>query len=52
MKHLLSGLAAIAGFVLLSGCGTTTAKVPDAAATAPLPTEVIHESNAGVARVE
>jgi hypothetical protein len=51
MKHLLGGLVAIAGFVLLSGCGTTKAKVPDAAATAP-PAEVIHESNAGVARVD
>jgi cobalt-zinc-cadmium efflux system membrane fusion protein len=38
--------------IVLSGCGTTKAKVPDAAATAPPPADVIHESNAGVSRVD
>jgi cobalt-zinc-cadmium efflux system membrane fusion protein len=52
MKHLMGGLVAIAALVLLSGCGTTKAKVPDAVSTAPPPTEVIHESNAGIARVD
>lgn len=51
MKHLLGGVMAMAGLLLLSGCGTTKAKVPDAAA-APPPAEVIHESNSGVARVD
>jgi cobalt-zinc-cadmium efflux system membrane fusion protein len=38
--------------VALSGCSTTKAKNPDPAATAPPAAEVIHDSNAGVARVD
>jgi cobalt-zinc-cadmium efflux system membrane fusion protein len=38
--------------MILGGCGTTRAKVPDSAATAPPPADVIHESNAGVSRVD
>jgi cobalt-zinc-cadmium efflux system membrane fusion protein len=38
--------------VLLSACGTTKAKVPDGGTTAPPPTEVIHETNTGVYRVD
>jgi cobalt-zinc-cadmium efflux system membrane fusion protein len=52
VKFILGGLFATAGLMLLSGCGTTKAKVPDAAATAPPPAEVIHESNTGIARAD
>jgi cobalt-zinc-cadmium efflux system membrane fusion protein len=38
--------------VLFTGCGTTTAKIPDPAAAAPPPAEVIREGNAGLARVD
>jgi cobalt-zinc-cadmium efflux system membrane fusion protein len=52
MKFVLGVLVAMAALLLLSGCETTKAKVPDAVATAPPPAEVIHDGNAGIARVD
>jgi cobalt-zinc-cadmium efflux system membrane fusion protein len=52
MRNVIGALATAAAVLLLGGCGTTKAKVPDALATAPPPADVIHESNAGTSRVD